>query len=424
MAVTVEYPPPALPATETKPPESAFDGFREWLLKRGILWGMTQTPLLAILGGVFFHIAPYTILMVPMLASFVALPIWIVYRKKVSTDPDEPVHHLHKYALWALVPAAMFTVSRIPLHYLMGIVYWHPWYDFGNALTGGSLSGQDTLAVGGLLNAIQGWAMGLGVYILFKRHSLINVLLYIAVWVSALYSYTFGAYSRVGLGSPPYWHASMAWAHWWMSLTLWFIPAFYVRRWAGLKSTQRLVAVAIGALILITPSVFAQWRAVTWEFPRQTAIDQTLFNRPNLVTLTDTATSRSTGTDGRYTFTLTLGPRDYQNWFKQRRTLDASDITVTGTLSHNGQTIAWCNAHMDTLPSPNGIIRPLEFPAAFQANKLTAIPVTCMGPAAATQALSGSTQITVQWNAQMTLIGGREQQTKQFAGNQTVNLTS
>jgi len=121
---------------------------------------------------------------------------------------------------------------------------------------------------------------------------------------------------------------------------LWFIPAFYARRWAGLTTGRRAAAVAIGALVLISPSVFAQWRAVTWEFPKQTAIDQGLFNRPNLVTLTGTPTLQSTGPDAQYGFALKLGPRDYKNWFKQTRTLDANDITVTGTIARNGQTIA------------------------------------------------------------------------------------
>lgn len=423
MAVIAEHSAPTTPVPNLRPSGGVTDGIREWLLKRGILWGMTQTPLLAILGGVFFHIGSYRFLVLPMLVSFIALPVWVAYRKKVSTDPDEPVHHLHKYALWALAPAAMFSVSRIPLHYMIGIIYWHPWYDFGTALTGTALGGQDTLAVGGLLNAIQGWSIGVGFYILFKRHSLINVLLYVAVWVSALYSYTFGAYSRVGLKSPPIWHASMAWAHWWMALTLWFIPVFYARRWARLRTGQRATAVAIGALILVIPSIFAQWRAVTWEFPKQTAIDQGLFNRPNLVSLTGTPTLRSTGTDAQYSFALRLGPRDYNNWFKQVRTLDAKDINVTGTLSQNGTTIAWCDASMGSVPSPNGIVRPLSFPAALQSTKFTDIPVTCRGPAPATRTLQGNPQVTVAWHAQMTLIGGREQQTKEFTGTQTVPVS-
>jgi hypothetical protein len=423
MAVLVDQPAATTPTPDAQHSNSVVSDIREWLLKRGVLWGMTQTPLVAILGGVFFHVAPYAFLLLPTLVSFVALPIWIAYRKKISTDPDEPVHHLHKYALWALVPAAMFSVSRIPLHYTIGIIYWHPWYDFGNALTGTALGGQDTLAVGGMLNAIQGWAIGIGFYILFKRHSLVNVLLYVAVWVSALYSYTFGAYSRVGLKSPPIWHASMAWAHWWMALTLWAIPAFYVGRWARLRTGRRAAVVGLGALILLTPSIFAQWRAVTWEFPKQTAIDQTLFSRPNLVSLSGMPALQSTGTDARYSFALRLGPRDYSNWFKQARTLDANDITVTGTLSHNGETIAWCDARMGSVPSPNGIVRPLAFPAALQADKFADIPVTCRGPATATRTLPDSPQVTVVWNAQMTLIGGREHQAKEFTGTQTLPLT-
>src|SRR5262245_19065580 len=90
MAVIAEHPPPTTPTADFTAAGTA-PGIREWLLKRGILWGMTQTPLLAILGGVFFHIAPYRFLMLPMLASFIALPIWVAYRKKVSTDADEPV---------------------------------------------------------------------------------------------------------------------------------------------------------------------------------------------------------------------------------------------------------------------------------------------------------------------------------------------
>jgi hypothetical protein len=423
MTATVERDTADQSAGVDQPPVGITAVLRDWLLKRGILWGMTQTPVLAILGGVFFHIAPYPFMAIPMFCSFVALPIWIAYRKKVSTDPTEPVHNLHRYALWALVPAAMFTVSRIPLHYIMGIVYWHPWYDFGNALTGTSLSGQDTLFVGGLLNAIQGWAMGLGFYILFKRHSLINVLLYIAVWVSALYSYTFAAYSRVGLNSPPYWHASMAWAHWWMALSLWYIPVFFAKRWDGLKTGRRAVVVTIGAVLLLTPSIFAQWRAVTWEFPKQTAIDASVFARPNLVSVKDEPAVLTTGADARYAFTLRFGPRDYRNWFKQLRTVDAGDVHITGKVVQDGQTIAWCDTRVATLPTVNDIVRPLEFPAAVEATKFTDIPVNCLGPATAVAAVKSNPKITVDWSADMTLIGGRESQSKQFTGSQALPVS-
>jgi hypothetical protein len=408
------------PAT---PPAAPQNPLWVWVQERGALYVLTGTPIVAIIGGLFYRIMSYPFLLVAVLASFVTLPIWISWRRRVSTNPEEPVHHLHKYALWALPPAAMFSVSRIPLHYTpLHIIYWHPWYDFGNALTGTPLGHQDTLLVGGILNLIQGWAMGLGFYVLFKRHSLINVLLYIAVWISALYSFDFATYSRVGLKSPPYWHASMAWAHFWMAMTLWFVPVFMARYWPKLRRNGRITAVGVAVLIVLAPSVWAQWRAATWEFPRETAIDNAAFTRAGMQMVPDSATLVSTGTDAQYRFALRFGPRDYHNWFKQLRSLDASGVQVTGTLTRGGETIAWCNGNVGQLPSANGITRPEAFAPVIKAVTYTTIPVTCRGPLAATPTLAAATTVDVQWTAQMTLIGGRERQVRQFTGAQTTAL--
>jgi hypothetical protein len=394
---------------------------RDWVLERGILYAMTQTPLLAVVGGFFYRVAPYRFMLLPLIASFVALPIWISYRRRVSTNPDEPVHHLHRYALWALLPAAMFTVGRIPLFYTSGIIYWHPWYDFGHALTGSPLGQTDTLFAGGVLNALQGWSMGLGFYILFKRHSLMNVLLYIAVWVSSLYSFDFPSYSRVGMLTPAYWHASMAWGHFCMAVSLWFMPRFHRLRWPRLGRGVRAAALGLGALILITPSAFAQWRAVTWEAPLQTRIDLATFSRPNLVSLKGGPSLLSTGADAGYRFTLQFGPRDYRNWFKQERALDASSMQVTGRLWQDGRILAWCEAGVASLPSPNGIAAPEDFQPAMRAMRFTDIPVSCTGPAAGI-ARAGS-MVTVEWTADMTLIGGRLRESRRFDGNRVVPLS-
>ena len=408
---------PAAPRSDLVAP------LRQWVLERGVLYALTQTPILAIIGGVFYHILPYQYLVLAMLTSLVLLPIWISYRKRVSTNPDEPVHHLHKYAVWALPAAAMFTVSRIPLHYAIGIIYWHPWYDFGTALTGGSLSSPVTLFIGGALNLLQGWAMGTGFYILFKRFSLMNVILYISVWISSLYSYDFGDYSRVGLNSPPYWHASMAWAHFWMAITLWFIPRFSSIRWPSLNFSGRAGAVGVGVVIVLIPTIFAQYRSVTWEAPLQTRIDNATFSRVNLVAVPNSPTLLSTGQDATYAFALRFGPRDYHNWFKQLRTLDASSIQVTGRLWQNGQIIAWCSTRVDSLPTANTAVVPAGFAAIVAKLKFTDIPVGCSGPAAAAQNVRSSSQVTVDWSAQMTLIGGREQEARQFSGNQTMLMS-
>jgi hypothetical protein len=410
----------AIPAA---PRSSLVTPLRQWVLERGVLYALTQTPILAIIGGVFYRILPYTVLALAMLFSLVALPIWITYRKSVSTNPDEPVHHLYKYALWALPAAAMFTVSRIPLHYTIGIIYWHPWYDFGNALMGGSLSSPATLFIGGVLNLLQGWAMGTGFYILFKRFSLINVILYISVWISSLYSFDFGDYSRVGLNSPPYWHASMAWAHFWMAITLWFMARFHSIRWPSLSFNGRAATVAAGVVVVLIPTVFAQYRSATWEAPLQTRLDNAAFQKVDLVTVPNSPTLLSATQDARYAFALRFGPRDYHNWFKQLRTLDASSVQVTGRLWQNGQVIAWCATRMDSLPTANTAVVPAGFSALVAKMRFTDIPVTCNGPAAQAQTLKESPQITVEWNAQLTLIGGRETRTRQFSGNQAVLMS-
>lgn len=406
------------------PEPSLGSTLKQWVLERGILYALLQTPILAIIGGTpFMSIVPYPFAVLPLFASFVILPMWISYRKRVSTNPDEPVHHLHKYALWSLAPAAMFTVVRIPLFYAMGIIYWHPWYDFGHALTGAGIIGQHTLAVGGMLNAIQGWSMGIGFYILFKRHSLMNVLLYIVVWISGLYSFTFGTYSRVGMGSPAFWHAAMAWAHFGMAMTLWFTPVFMRRWWPNFSVVGRVATFAVGAVILLIPSVFAQYQAVVWEYPYQESIDQATLSRPNLVTLKDGPALVRTGADAQYQFTLRFGPRSYKNWFRQTRALDGGPVDVQGKLWRDGQIIAWCNTRVERLPTPNTIIVPSLFPAAMKSMEYADIPVTCSGPANLART-DGNAPVNVEWSAQVTLHAYRTKLVKTFTGNQSISLVT
>jgi hypothetical protein len=412
MAVaTADSPRPAIPAWA-----------RTWVLERGILYAMIQTPLLALLAGFFYRVAPYRFMLLPLLASFVALPIWISYRQRVSTNPDEPVHHLHKYALWALVGAGFFTVVRIPLVYTMGVAFWTPWYDFGNALTGTALGRPETLLAGSVVNALQGWSVGMGFYILFKRHSLLNALLYVGVWVTSLYSFDMPTYSRVGQSSPASWHAIMAAGHSSLALALWFLPQFSRLGWPRLTIGLRAVAVGVGALIVITPGAFAEWRAATWEAPLETRIDQAAFSRPALVSLKDGPSLLSTGADATYGFTLRFGPRDYDNWFKQLRALDATSVRVSGRLWQGGEIIAWCQASTANLPSPNGIASPEAFPPAMRAMRFTDIPVSCTGPAAAAQGIGAGSRVTVEWTAEVSLVGGRLQETRQFNGNEAVPL--
>jgi hypothetical protein len=392
---------------------------RGWVIERGILYALLETPILAVLGGFFYRLVPYPFASLSVLAAFVALPIWVSHRRAVSTDPDEPVHHLHTYAVYALLPGAVFTVARIPANVLFGVIYWHPWYDFGSALTGAPVGRYSSLLAGAVLNALQGWSIGVGFYVLFKRHSLLNAILYIGVYDSALYSFVFPTYSRVGLPSPPLWHAVMAWGHFWMAVTAWFMPRFHHGLWPRLAIGARGAAVTAGAVVFLLPTGYACWRATAWQFPLAESIDRATFSRPGLLALHDGPALAQVGPEAHYRYSLRFGPRTYRNYFKQARALDAGPVQVTGRLSRDGQVIAWCSTYVPRLDSPNRILVPPDFWPALQRLDYTDIPVGCLGPPTAVSDLAAEPQVTVEWSAQVTLIGDREQRAQEFRGSES-----
>ena len=396
---------------------------RRWVLERGILYALLEAPILATISGIFYRVVPYRYALITILFAFMALPFWVSYRKQVSINREEPVHHLHKYTLYSLIPGAMFTVARIPTHFLWGLIYWHPWYDFGSELTGAPIGQYGSLFPGALLNALQGWSIAMGFYVLFRRHSLINAVLYIGIYDSSLYSYVFPTYSRAGLQSPPLWHAVDVWAHMAMAFTAWFMPILHIDAWPRLTNIPRAAAVALMATIVLTPTGFAFWRATTWQFPIDESIDQATFNRPGLMAMKDGPSLQAVGTDARYQFTLRFGPRGFTNYFRQARDLDAAPVRVTGTLSHDGRIIAWCSTYVERLESANLVTAPQQFWPVFRRTQFTDIPVQCMGPAAATTDLGGDSEVIVQWSAQMTLIGDRERQTREFFGRDPTQLS-
>jgi hypothetical protein len=91
-------------------------GIREWIVKRGILYVLTQAPVIGIFCGFFFRIVPFGTAAIGEIVAFYVLFTWVAHRKGVSIDPDEPVHQLAHYTIWALVPCVAFSLARIPTH--------------------------------------------------------------------------------------------------------------------------------------------------------------------------------------------------------------------------------------------------------------------------------------------------------------------
>src|SRR5438093_1418921 len=80
-----------------------------------------------------------------------------------------------------------------------GFAYWHPWYDFGTELTHLVPHHFPSLFAGAALYTMDGLVLTIGYYVLFQKHSLVNAILYICLYISSIYCFTFPAYARIGM---------------------------------------------------------------------------------------------------------------------------------------------------------------------------------------------------------------------------------
>lgn len=414
---------------------------REWIVKRGVLYGLTQTPMLALMVGSFFRWTDYgTATAFTVIVAFVALPIWVIVRRNRSDDPDEPVHHLPRYALWALIPYVVYNISRVPMHYSLGVVFWDHWYDFGSELTGNPVDQWASLIPGTFLHSLQGYVLALGFFILFKRHSLLNALAYVWVFLSAIYTWTFPTYVLVDFQPPPKWYFLVWWAHFWMALAAWYVPKVVGRRGPRrMSALARAALLTIAALLYIYPVAFVFARVATWQFPYQRELDANLFREAQLRLAGGVAVaeSRTLGgaraatapggeapSEARYRFTLRFGPRSYKDYIKATKALDAGPVRVSGRLFRpDGTVLAWCSSYTTMLETPNTITSPALYFPTLKRMEYTSIPVDCSGPVDRS-VVSGGGTVDLAWTARVKLRGDREVQDRTFGGrHQDLGIT-
>src|SRR5262249_31730148 len=165
----------ALPTTTSAAPSPTPPGrvaaLRTWVLQRGVLFVLLTTPMLALFGGYLLRYPTLPVSTLLVFGSFGLLPLWISYRRSVSRDPDEPVHHIHLYLKWAVLPYVTFSVVRILPFYLFGINYWREWYNFVAQLTGEPLGTLLPLLAGMAMYTSHGIALNTTFLVLFRRHS-------------------------------------------------------------------------------------------------------------------------------------------------------------------------------------------------------------------------------------------------------------
>jgi hypothetical protein len=397
-------------------------GIREWIVKRGILYVLTQAPVIGIFCGFFFRIVPFGTAAIGEIVAFYVLFTWVAHRKGVSIDPDEPVHQLAQYTIWALVPCVAFSLARIPTHLGFGFAYWHPWYDFGSELSGLPSNQYPALLAGALLYTLDGLVLALGYYILFQHRSLTNAIIYIGLYISSIYCFTFPAYVRIGMKSPPVWHVVVFWAHIAMAVAAWYMPRFFERTWPRLGLRARGASIAVIGVALAGPYAYAAFQSSALQWPKQHAIDAELFARRDLLAATDRAAIAVIGHEVRYDLAMQLGPRSYKNWVNRLRVVDVQRVEVDGRLIRDGRPIAWCTSYTAELPRINDDAHEPNFAARVRAHDIAELPVRCVGPSAAVGKEGDAELVSFEWRASATLIGDRESVERTFAGSRRLRL--
>lgn len=415
---------------------SPISAFKDWVVKRGVLYLLTQTPMIAFLIAVAFRWTTLPIATAySVILAFIVLPIWISYRKSRSTDPEEPAHDFHKLAVWSLVPYTVYNIARIPMFYLLGVAFWNHWAGYGTQLTGqGALIGQlpgrwSSLIAGILIHSIQGYVLVLGYYVLFKRRTLVSALLYVWVMLSLIYSTVFPYFILVDFRPGAKWYFVVWWAHFWMAIAAWYVPKHYgfdFRKWFR-SSLAKALALGLVILVYLLPVAFVIGQSVAWQWPLQHSIDQNTFRLSRMVLNEDPvliSKESSTGASGSaqealYKFTLTFGPRQYTDWIKATKALEAGPIQVVGKIVYKGEVIASCFRQVALLESPAVIRNPAEYLPTLKRLEFSSIDVECTGGAQLADGLAvgtGDVFAEVHWNALATLIGDREKTQRTYGG--------
>ena len=397
---------------------------RVWFLQRGVLYGLTQTPMIALIVGFIFKWTTYPLATTfTVLPCLMLLPVWILYRRRVSSDPDEPSNRFPQLALWALFPVIAFDLARIPMHYALGNVFWGTWFGFGSSLTGQPASHWTSLAAGTFLHIFQGYVLALGYYVLFRRASLASALGYLFVMLSAVYSWLFPHYVVLG-PTPVKWYVVLWWAHLWFAVTAWAVPRLdtpALRRRLR-RPASACTAATAGIAVAAAPFGLVFWRAGTWQFPAQDAIDRAAFAR--IVLLPEAApVTAAANADGEtdYRIVFRLGPRDYTDFEGVTQATGALTLQITGDIRAAGTPIGFCSAPVRALPSAAAISTPATFTITVRMLDYTTIPVNCPGTAlvAGSRTSTGRMEVRVRWTATATLDSDRDTGTRSFGGTQT-----
>lgn len=262
----------------------------------------------------------------------------------------------------------------------------------------------------------------MGFYVLFKRHNLLNALLYYFVSISSLYAFVFPVLllrgSKPGL---PFQFINY-WAHFWMGLTAVAVPFLFTKVWPSLRARGRSLTVAGLVAVWVAPYAFAFAQAGLWQFGTQARLEHKAFQA---ITLQAGPTARVavTGDEARYSVELALGPREYLTYSHAHKAVGADGVSISGQLMHGDTPIARCSGAVRSLPGLAKVRDPEKYFPALERINHTTIPVTCLGPADATAVVvDADVTLSFEYTAQMTLTGERTKAPHEFRSSAQTSL--
>ena len=155
-----------LPADGVHP---GLDRSGDWLAKRGLLLLFLQMPVAAVVFGYALELVSLPVASFAVFVSAAAFPAWVSHRTGVSQDPDEPVHNLHRHLLRALLVVSTFTIALTSALFVVGVAFWHLWYDLGAELTAEPSGGGWSLIAGAVVYGVAAVGLVVSYYVLFPR---------------------------------------------------------------------------------------------------------------------------------------------------------------------------------------------------------------------------------------------------------------
>ena len=230
-----------------------------WFQKRGVLYLLTQAPMIAFIVGYLLRWTTFRIAsLVSLVVLLVALPRWVQYRRRHALAANDPAHQIGRYAVMSLVPVAVYDLVRVPNFYFLESPYWDRWFDFGHEFAGVAPTSWTALIVGTLLHYLQGWSLAFGFYVLFVRHTLPGALVYLFVFLTFTYIVMFVRYADSDLTVSFVY--KVAWDHFWMAIAAWGLAELLGR---SAKRPQWVTSKVFlsGSLVATAPFAFAFWQA-------------------------------------------------------------------------------------------------------------------------------------------------------------------